>query len=117
MLTLINEARSQARTCGDKEFPATGPLVWNDKLAAAALNQAKDVAQKHYFSHTSKNGSTLVDRVKREKYSYRRIGENIASTTDLRSAVDLWLSSPGHCENIMNADFTEMGGVLAGLQY
>ena len=113
LLTLVNQARAEGRTCGDKEYPAAEPLQWNDKLAAAALIHAEDMARKNYFSHTSKDGSTMVDRVKRAGYVYRSIGENISSTTDVQSVIDLWLASPGHCANLMNADFTEMGAAYA----
>lgn len=113
MLTLVNRARAEGRTCGDKEFPAAEPLHWNDRLAAAALLHAEDMARRNYFSHSSKDGSTLVDRIKRAGYVYRSIGENIASTADAQSVIDLWLASPGHCANLMNADFSEMGAAYA----
>jgi uncharacterized protein YkwD len=113
LLRLVNQARAEGRTCGNKEYPAAEPLQWNDKLAAAALIHAEDMAHRNYFSHTSKDGSTMVDRVRRAGYVYRNIGENIASTTDVQSVIDLWLASPGHCANLMNADFTEMGAAYA----
>lgn len=113
MLALINQARAEARTCGDKEFPSATPLQWNDKLATAALKHAEDMVRRDYFSHKSKSGSTMSDRVRREHYDYRAIGENIAFTMDVRKGVELWLNSPGHCANLMNAEFTEMGGAFA----
>lgn len=113
MLTMVNQARAKARTCGDKEFPATAPLKWNDNLASAALKHAEDMAIRNYFSHKSKNGSTVAYRVKLEHYDYSLIGENIAFTKDMANVMNLWLSSRGHCANLMNADFTEMGAAFA----
>ena len=43
-------------------------------------------------------------------YNYSVVGENIAvgnSTVD--ATMKQWLSSPGHCANIMNRNFTEIG--------
>ena len=38
------------------------------------------------------------------------IGENIAAGhTSAREAVASWIESPGHCANLMNPGFTEMG--------
>jgi uncharacterized protein YkwD len=113
MLVLVNQARAVARTCGDKKMPAAEPLQWSDRLAAAALYHAEDMARKNYFSHTSHNGTTLADRVRRSGYAYLSIGENIAAEAELPSVVEHWLKSPGHCANMMNKDFTEMGAASA----
>lgn len=38
------------------------------------------------------------------------MGENIAAGYDTVSAVmDGWLASPGHCANLMNPNFTQIG--------
>lgn len=113
MLSLINHARSEGRTCGDTRYSAAGPLKWDDRLAAAALAHAEDMAINNYFSHTSMNGTSFSGWVKRTGYLYRRIGENIAATTDVQDVVALWLGSPDHCANLMDGDFTEMGGAFA----
>jgi hypothetical protein len=34
------------------------------------------------------------------------------SPYDLAATLKVWLGSPGHCANIMNPDFTEMGGAV-----
>ncbi|HCJ28080.1 MAG TPA: hypothetical protein DHV63_01935, partial [Pseudomonas sp.] len=41
-------------------------------------------------------------------------GENIAAGQgSAEQAVSSWLASPGHCQNIMNPGFTEMGAAYA----
>ena len=43
-----------------------------------------------------------------------RCGENIASgQRTVEEAMASWLDSPGHCANIMNPDFREMGAAYA----
>jgi uncharacterized protein YkwD len=114
ILALVNAARAQPRTCGAQAFAAAGPLRWNDMLAEAALGHSTELATHHYFSHVEHNGSMPADRVTRAGYGWSRVGENIASGQ--RSAVEAvqsWLDSPGHCANIMNPAFTEMGSAYA----
>jgi uncharacterized protein YkwD len=47
-------------------------------------------------------------------YRWSGIGENIASGQESVDQVMAgWLASPGHCANIMDRWFTEMGGAFA----
>ena len=110
MLELVNQARAQPRQCGDKHFGAVPPVEWNDLLEKVAAQHAGDMAAKDYFSHAGREGSTPSQRVTRAGYRWRMTGENIAAgqpTPD--AAVAGWIKSPGHCANLMNGAFTEMG--------
>lgn len=110
MLTLVNEARSQARQCGDQRFEAVEALVWSCKLEAAAESHSQDMAANDYFSHTGPDGAGIEQRVDNQDYVWQAVGENIAAGhTSVSAAVEGWLESPGHCRNIMNDAFTEMG--------
>ncbi|WP_229493973.1 CAP domain-containing protein [Massilia arenae] len=110
ILDEVNTARASARSCGKQAFPAAAPLSWNPALGDAALAHSRDMATGRYFSHRAKDGSQATDRALRAGYSWRRVGENIAfGQRSPREAVEGWLNSPGHCANIMNRDFTEMG--------
>ena len=114
ILALVNAARAQPRTCGTQAFPAAGPVRWNATLAEAALGHSTELATHHYFSHVEHNGSTPPERVTRAGYAWSRVGENIASgQRTALEAVQSWLDSPGHCANIMNGSFTEMGSAYA----
>ena len=114
VLQLVNQARVKARRCGTQDFAAVPPLVLNDKLGAAAATQANDMAALGVLSHRGSDESNAVERVERSGYSWQTVGENVAAGPETaREAVDGWLSSPGHCANIMNPDFTEMGVAYA----
>ncbi|WBS04261.1 CAP domain-containing protein [Pseudoduganella sp. SL102] len=109
-LAAVNAARAAPRQCGDRQFAAAPPLRLNPALDAAALSHSRYMAQVRYFSHQQKNGSVVGDRALRAGYKWRTIGENIASgQRTAQEAVQGWLDSPGHCANIMNAAFVEMG--------
>ncbi|MGX2968723.1 CAP domain-containing protein [Ursidibacter sp. B-7004-1] len=118
MLEKVNQARSQARHCGKKHFSAAKPLQLNIALQKAAEKHAVDMAQKKYFAHNSLDGRTPFDRIKKEGYEYSTAGENIAmgnkTSTD---ALQSWLNSPGHCSNIMNPKFTQMGMARSGIYW
>jgi uncharacterized protein YkwD len=68
------------------------------------------MAQNDYFEHNDLHGNTPADRVRAAGYQETLVGENIAygpKTVD--EVVQGWLDSPGHCENIMDPRFGEMG--------
>ncbi len=67
------------------------------------------------MSHTGSDGSDLRARADRQGYDWSNLGENVAwGYTSPQSVVAGWLNSPGHCANIMNPTFTELGVGLQG---
>jgi len=114
MQELVNDARLTKRRCGGKKHDAVAPLQWNNKLAQAAQKHADDMADNDFFDHTGSDKSTVVMRIEREDYTWRAAGENVAmGPRSVAQALQGWLDSPGHCSNIMNGDFTEMGAALS----
>jgi uncharacterized protein YkwD len=114
VLELVNQARASARSCGSQMYKPAQPLRWNDSLALAAFLHAEDMARHNYFSHEGRDGSNPGQRVERIGYRYRAAGENIAGGQRTpEETVAGWMKSPGHCVNVMNASFTEMGAAFA----
>ncbi|KKC99566.1 CAP domain-containing protein [Photobacterium halotolerans] len=110
MLTAVNAARAQGQTCGSTWMPAVGPLTWDATLEHTAYLHSSDMANYDYFSHTGLDGSSPSQRVTEQGYNWKTVGENIAAGQKTVSAVmQGWLESPGHCKNIMNGSFTQMG--------
>ncbi|WP_309569958.1 CAP domain-containing protein [Deinococcus sp.] len=110
VLDLTNAARAQARTCGTTSYAATTLLTYNAALGQAAQGHATDMATKNYFSHTSQDGRTFDQRITAAGYAWTRIAENIAAgQTTPESVVAGWLTSAGHCANIMNPALKELG--------
>jgi uncharacterized protein YkwD len=115
VLDLVNQARATPRYCGNKSFGAARPVRWNELLADASQRHAEDMAHNNYFSHSGRDGSNPAQRVARAGYRYRATGENIAAGGQMQAedAVAGWIKSPGHCANLMNPAFTEMGAAFA----
>lgn len=110
LLALVNEERAKGANCGGQELEPAPPLVWNALLADAALMHSEDMAKRGYLDHTSPDGHTVSDRLAAVGYSFSTWGENIAmGQTSPQAAMASWMKSPGHCRNIMSADFTEFG--------
>lgn len=116
VIALVNEARSHSRRCGSDRFPAAAPLGESRLLNEAAAAHARDMARRKYFEHRGRDGSQPKDRVRRAGYESRLTGENIAlGPESAEEVVGGWLSSPGHCANIMDARFEHIGvGLGAG---
>jgi uncharacterized protein YkwD len=114
-LSRINKIRSEGCYCGTVYMKPAPPLVWNNDLETAAQNHAEDMSSKNYFSHTSKDGRTMADRAIAAGYTYKNfknftVGENIAEgQMSIAEVMDGWLKSPGHCRNLMNPEFKEVG--------
>jgi uncharacterized protein YkwD len=114
ILKLTNAARAQPRRCGARNFGPAPPVHWNAQLAAAALAHSRDMANSSNLSHRGSDGTQVAERVSREGYRWREVGENIASGQGAaEQAVAGWLASPPHCEAIMTPGFVEMGAAYA----
>ena len=110
MLEAVNAMRATTQTCGNDAMPAAGPLVWNDRLEAAALRHSLDMKQHAHFSHRGTDGSRVGDRATAAGYRWRLVGENIARfQTDVDRVMADWMGSPGHCRQIMDPRSVEMG--------
>ncbi len=110
LLTAINQVRATARTCGTVSMPAVAALSWNDRLFSAAARHSQNMAANNFFSHSSPNGLTPGQRILAEGYVWSAYGENIAADrSTVAEVMQGWINSPGHCSNIMNASFTEVG--------
>lgn len=114
MLTLVNNARAVTRACGTNNYPATSSVAWHCNLEQAAQGHSTSMADNDFFNHTGLDDSSPGDRITAAGYNWRTYGENIAAGyADEEAAMNAWLNSPGHCANLMNPSFTEMGEAVA----
>lgn len=112
-LTQINNYRAQ------HGLPA---LVLSGTLSNAAEGHSYDMAVLNYFSHTSQDGRTYVDRIREAGYGYNTwLGENIAAGyTTSDTVFNAWRNSPGHNANMLKAEYRAIGigrHYEAGSQY
>jgi len=109
-LTLVNEVRGRGTRCGERAFGPAPPVRLSGTLTGVALGHAVDMADHNYFEHRDLTGRSPADRVRSVGYRETLVGENIAYGPETaEEVVQGWLDSPGHCENIMDPRFAEMG--------
>jgi len=117
-LDAVIQARAVGRMCGASNYGAAPPVSWNDNLAMAAYLHSFDMTTNQFFSHTGSDGSSPGDRITREGYLWITYGENIAvGYSTVADVMQGWLGSEGHCRNIMNPGFREIGAAYAEGQY
>lgn len=115
MLQLVNEVRKNGCQCGATYYAPAPALTWNTQLELAAYNHSSDMYKNNYFSHTSLDGATAGDRIKKAGYTWTAFGENIGKgySTE-RSVIEAWIQSEGHCKNLMNSKYKEVGVARVG---
>lgn len=111
MLDILNSERSKA---------GCGPLQLDPALQEAARAHSQDMAAHNYFSHTGRNGSTPIQRMKAAGWTgSSRWAENISAGRDTAEATMAGLmNSSGHRANILNCTYRHVGvGVATGGGY
>ena len=107
----INAHRAAGASCGaEGNFAAAPALTWNAQLTQASLVHSDDMVALNFFSHTGSGGGNTGQRATAAGYSWMTVGENIAAgQPDMATVVAAWMASPGHCANIMNNRFRDIG--------
>jgi uncharacterized protein YkwD len=88
-------------------------LEWYEPLAAEARLHSYNMVARWFFAHEDPIRGDLVKRLQAAGIRWRSCAENIFNMRgypDLASAaMEGWLGSPGHRENILAARFTHTG--------
>ena len=85
------------------------PLVIDKDLENIARLKARDMVDKDYFSHQSETYGSPFDMMRSFGISYKIAGENIAGNSSNTEAVNTWMNSEEHKENILNNSYTYTG--------
>ena len=91
-------------------------LRLSNSLSAAALQHSQSMASQGYFSHDSSGGGEFWKRVQgfypQGRYGYWSVGENLlwqSPDVDAAGALQMWMNSPAHRENLLTARWREVG--------
>jgi uncharacterized protein YkwD len=101
ILELTNKAREKDKL---------GPLKPNPVLTEVARAHSANMAKQGKMEHDL-DGKTSAQRVKAAGYEYSWTGENIAmgENWSIQGVFKGWMDSPPHRENILNANYKEIG--------
>jgi uncharacterized protein YkwD len=90
------------------------PLVPDSRLDLAAQRHADDMLARSFFAHRAPDGKTVRERTRAAGYEWLAVGENLAEGQQtVQEAVDAWMRSPGHRENVLDHRFIQTGIGLA----
>lgn len=110
--TAVSEFERQVVDLTNAERAKAGlaPLGMYSPLMDVAEAKSADMARNNYFSHTSPTYVSPFDQIKAAGINYRAAGENIAQGQRTpQQVVQAWMQSPGHRQNILNANYTHIG--------
>jgi uncharacterized protein YkwD len=89
------------------------PLCADRRLTRAARSHSREMIEKDYFSHSSYNGESVSQRLKRFGYRRSVYAENIAGGSGILGNPDSifrrWMNSPSHQGNILDGRFRPVG--------
>lgn len=113
VLELINQQRALGADCrSEGDFAPARALSMEQALRCASRAHSRDMGTNNFFDHTGSDGSDSFERML-DQWDYAGQGpwgENIAAGYNTaREAVEGWMSSDGHCSNIMGPDYLEIG--------
>jgi hypothetical protein len=80
-------------------------LKLSKELQKVAKIKAEDLLESNYFSHTSKLYGSTFNIMKDEGITYSIAGENLAGNINSQKAVEAWISSTTHRENIVEEKY------------
>ncbi|MEP7297475.1 MAG: CAP domain-containing protein [Burkholderiales bacterium] len=107
-MNALRAAGADCRTAG--KFAPAASLTWSAQLTQSSEAHTQDMVTHNFFSHTGSNGSTLSVRVDATGYQWNALGENIAAgQSGLDVVMTAWMGSDGHCANLMNPAFKDVG--------
>jgi hypothetical protein len=102
LLTRINKVRASNKVA---------PLKLHDTLQTLAQKHAENMARQEKLEHEL-DGKSVSDRAREAKYP-GVVGENVLMSRlrngAVKDAVDGWLTSAGHRNNILSVNFIETG--------
>ncbi len=95
----------------NRERKAQGlrPLKWDDHLASAARQHALVMAQHNSISHQFSGEPGLSDRASRAGARFTMLAENVAEGPSVAVIHALWMKSPPHRANLLDADADSIG--------
>jgi uncharacterized protein YkwD len=107
IVCLVNEDRAKQRR---------PPLKVSAALSNAARAHTKDMDQRNYFNHISKDGRTPLQRARAAGFTGSFVGENIANgARTAASVMSIWLNSAPHRKNIRSKEYATIGaGAVPG---
>lgn len=93
-------------------------LTIDDELQNVARLKAIEMVEKDYFSHTSPTYGSPFEMMDQMGITYKVAGENIAGNISPEEAINAWMQSEGHRDNILENGYNYTGiGIAKSPKY
>jgi uncharacterized protein YkwD len=96
-----------------REKRGIGKLQWHEGAAVAAQSHSRAMAERGFFSHTDPERGDLAMRMRANGVTWNSVAENLFQQRGcpdaVQCAVDGWMQSSGHRQNLLNAIYTHTG--------
>lgn len=100
IFTALNQSRAEA---------GVPPLKLDPKLRDAARQHSLLLAKRHVLSHQFPGEPPLAERLRSAGLFFTAAAENVGMNTEVSDVNDMFLRSPGHRENMLNATYDAAG--------
>lgn len=100
VLDLINKQR---------EEEGLSKLKFDSRLMKLAKLKTDDMLEENYISHNSDKYGNVFNMLKVNSINYKMAGENIARNANETLAVQAWMNSTSHRENILEERYEYTG--------
>jgi len=108
LLDRVNEERARRHR---------GPLRPSRALNLTAQTYAERMMREGFYGHISPRGDTVLERVQASGYEPELTGENLAAgQPTVEQAMDNWMASQGHRDNILDHRFQDIGSGISVLE-
>ncbi|MFE6056895.1 CAP domain-containing protein [Kitasatospora sp. NPDC056446] len=84
-------------------------LRLDDRLSAAAQRHANDMASHDLTQHDGTDGSSPWDRIRDAGFTSRASAENVTPGNSVAEAMQMWMNSPHHRDNILGTAYNCIG--------
>ena len=109
ILNEVNELRAKGCKCGGEFQKPVAPVIWNETLFQSAINHAKEMSKYNFFSHFSRSGKNIGQRLTAIGYPWKVVGENIGEgQRHFSQVMEDWIKSETHCKMLMDKRVNEM---------
>ena len=105
-----------------REEAGLSDLRLNEALTNSAMSKAGSMFKNNYWAHIAPDGTEPWSFILKQGYDYAYAGENLAKNfSTSKDVVDAWFDSSSHRENLLSANYDEVGfavvnGVLDGYE-
>ena len=93
----------------DRKDAGLPPLKWDERLAEAARQHSKLMANRNQLGHVLQGEPAVAERLAATGIHFNRSGENVGYNSKFDDITNAWMHSPPHRQNMLSPDYDTVG--------